>query len=86
MNAPQVWIVLLRIVLGAWFLKAVWTKLTIASVWGIPYPAVSPRFIGFQLKRVTEFTAEQSRAVSRCMQIGRRVSRHLDRAAIQTGA
>jgi len=42
---------------GAWFLKAVWTKLTIASVWGIPLPAVSQRFIGFQPKLVAEFAA-----------------------------
>jgi thiosulfate dehydrogenase [quinone] large subunit len=48
----------LRIVVGAWFLKAVWTKLTIAYAAGvIPYPAVSPRFLGFQPKRVAEFAA-----------------------------
>src|SRR5207244_3040980 len=42
---------------GAWFLKAVWTKLTIATFWGVPYPAVAARFIGFQPKRVAEFAA-----------------------------
>src|SRR5215831_1444421 len=57
MLGTQGWIALLRIVVGAWFLKAVWTKLTIASVWGIPLPAVSQRFIGFQPKRVAEFAA-----------------------------
>jgi hypothetical protein len=34
---------------GAWFIKAVWTKLTLAFLWGvIPYPTVSPRFLAFQ--------------------------------------
>ena len=58
MKAPQIWIALLRMVVGAWFLKAVWTKLTVNFLWGIvPYLDVSPRFIGFQLKRVAEFAA-----------------------------
>lgn len=55
---PQGWLVLLRVVVGAWFLKAVWTKLTLAHLWGvIPYPAVSPRFLGFHPKRIAEFAA-----------------------------
>ena len=57
MLGAQGWIVLLRVVVGAWFLKAVWTKLTIASLWGIPYPIVSPRFVAFQPARVAEFAA-----------------------------
>jgi PQQ-dependent catabolism-associated beta-propeller protein len=58
MKAPHLWIALLRIVVGAWFVKAVWTKLTLAYAWGIfPYLAVSQRFIGFQPKRVAEFAA-----------------------------
>jgi len=56
MKGAQTWLAVLRIVVGAWFLKAVWTKLTIAFAWGVvPYLAVSPRFIGFQPKRVAEF-------------------------------
>ena len=58
MIAPGLWIAVLRIVVGAWFLKAVWTKLTLAYAFGvIPYPAVSPRFLGFHPKRVGEFAA-----------------------------
>lgn len=57
MVGAPLWIALLRVVVGAWFLKAVWTKLTIAMVWGVPYPAVSARFVGFQPKRVAEFAA-----------------------------
>jgi PQQ-dependent catabolism-associated beta-propeller protein len=58
MNAPQTWIALLRIVVGAWFLKAVWTKLTVSYAWGVvPYLDVAPRFINFHPKRVAEFAA-----------------------------
>jgi len=58
MIAPSAWIVLLRLVVGAWFVKAVWTKLTIMWLWdAVPYPAVSPRFIAFQPRRVAEFAA-----------------------------
>jgi thiosulfate dehydrogenase (quinone) large subunit len=51
-------IAVLRIVVGAWFVKAVWTKLALAYVAGvIPYPVVSARFVGFHPKRVAEFAA-----------------------------
>ena len=58
MKTPEIWIALLRIVVGAWFLKAVWTKLTISLAWGlVPYIDVAPRFINFYPKRVAEFAA-----------------------------
>src|SRR5881396_16006 len=56
MTHPDRAVALLRVVVGAWFVKAVWTKLTIA-MGVIPYPTVSPRFVGFQPKRVAEFAA-----------------------------
>jgi uncharacterized membrane protein YphA (DoxX/SURF4 family) len=50
--------VLLRLVVGGWFLKAVWTKLTLEVLWGVvPYPAASPRFLAFHPKRIAEFAA-----------------------------
>lgn len=56
MVAPQTWIALLRIVVGAWFVKAVWTKMALAWAAGVvPYPTVSPRFLGFHRTRVAEF-------------------------------
>ena len=59
MRYPQTCVALLRVVVGAWFLKAVWTKLTLAWAFGVlPYPAVSARFLGFQPKRVAEFAAD----------------------------
>ena len=52
------WVAVLRIVVGVWFVKAVWTKLTLAYVWDvIPYPAVAPRFLAFHPKRIAEFAA-----------------------------
>ena len=58
MLAPEAWIALLRVVAGAWFLKAVWTKLAWGLAWGVlPYPTVSARFVGFHPKRVAEFAA-----------------------------
>jgi len=52
------WVVLLRVVVGAWFVKAVWTKFTLAYLWDvIPYPTVSPRFVAFHPKRIAEFAA-----------------------------
>jgi uncharacterized membrane protein YphA (DoxX/SURF4 family) len=58
MLAPEGWLALLRVVVGAWFVKAVWTKLAVAFAWGVlPYLSVSPRFVGFHPKRVAEFAA-----------------------------
>jgi uncharacterized membrane protein YphA (DoxX/SURF4 family) len=58
MVAPQTWIALLRVVVGVWFVKAVWTKMTVEWAGGVvPYLAVSPRFLGFHPKRVAEFAA-----------------------------
>jgi len=55
---PERALAVLRIVVGAWFLKAVWTKLTLGWVGGfLPYPMVSPRFVSFHPKRVAEFAA-----------------------------
>ena len=52
------WVAVLRIVVGVWFVKAVWTKFTLAFLWdAIPVPAVSPRFVAFHPKRVAEFAA-----------------------------
>jgi thiosulfate dehydrogenase (quinone) large subunit len=55
---PERAVAVLRIVVGAWFVKAVWTKLALGFAAGvIPYPIVSPRFVSFHPKRVAEFAA-----------------------------
>jgi uncharacterized membrane protein YphA (DoxX/SURF4 family) len=58
-SSPQACIAVLRVVVGAWFLKAVWTKVTLVYIAGVvPYPAVPARFLAFQPKRVAEFAAD----------------------------
>jgi thiosulfate dehydrogenase [quinone] large subunit len=58
MVAPERWIALLRVVVGAWFLKAVWTKVTLGTLAGVvPFPVVTQRFLDFQPRRVAEFAA-----------------------------
>ena len=58
MNHPDRAVALLRVVVGAWFIKAMWTKVAWGVVAGvIPYPTVSPRFIAFHPRRVAEFAA-----------------------------
>lgn len=58
MKHPDRAVALLRVVVGAWFLKAVWTKLSYGVIAGVvPYPTVSPRFLAFHPKRVAEFAA-----------------------------
>jgi thiosulfate dehydrogenase [quinone] large subunit len=53
---PERAVAVLRIVVGVWFVKAVWTKLGLGLAAGfIPYPAVSSRFASFHPKRVAEF-------------------------------
>src|SRR5437867_13452236 len=58
MSHPDRAVALLRVVVGFWFVKAVWTKVTVGMAAGVvPYPSVSPRFIAFHPKRVAEFAA-----------------------------
>jgi thiosulfate dehydrogenase (quinone) large subunit len=57
-RAPEIWIAVLRVVVGAWFLKAVWTKMGLSWLGIIPYLTVTPRFLAFHPKRVGEFAAD----------------------------
>ena len=57
MNHPDRAVAVLRVVVGAWFVKAVWTKVALGFVGFVPYPTVSPRFLRFHPKRVAEFAA-----------------------------
>src|SRR5262249_19941729 len=59
MNHPERGVALLRVVVGGWFVKAVWTKVGVAAG-AVPYPIVSPRFVAFHPKRVAEFAAGNS--------------------------
>ena len=46
MRAPERWLAVLRIAVGVWFAKAVFTKLSVTLVWGfLPVPTASERWI-----------------------------------------
>lgn len=46
MRSPECWLVVLRIAIGAWFAKALFTKLSVTLLWGLlPVPTASPRWI-----------------------------------------
>ena len=46
MRFPERWLAVLRIAVGAWFAKALFTKLSIALLWGfLPVPTASERWL-----------------------------------------
>src|SRR3989441_7913782 len=46
MRAPERWLAVLRIAVGLWFAKALFTKLSITLLWGfLPVPTASDRWI-----------------------------------------
>jgi uncharacterized membrane protein YphA (DoxX/SURF4 family) len=49
---------IIRVVVGGWFLKAAFLKVTLEPLWWVPYPTVTQRFIGFLPKRLAEFASE----------------------------
>jgi uncharacterized membrane protein YphA (DoxX/SURF4 family) len=58
MPARGLALAIIRVVVGGWFLKAAFTKLTLDYLWLLPYPTVTQRFINFLPKRVAEFASE----------------------------
>jgi uncharacterized membrane protein YphA (DoxX/SURF4 family) len=46
MRSPERWLAVLRIAIGAWFAKALFTKLSVILLWGfLPVPTASQRWI-----------------------------------------
>lgn len=59
MHHPQRWIALLRMVVGAWFVKSLFTKLTIGLAWGVvPLPMAAPRWVAVMPKLLARYAAE----------------------------
>ena len=59
MRAPDRWLAVLRMVVGAWFAKGVITKLTVAFMWGfLPVPAASERWVGVMPKLLAKYAAD----------------------------
>ena len=56
---PQQWLAILRLTVGLWFLKSLFTKLTMGLVAGfIPLPMASDRWIAMMPKLVARYAAE----------------------------
>ena len=59
MRHPERWLAVLRIVVGAWFLKSLFTKLTVVMAWGVvPVPAASDRWIATMPRLIERYAAE----------------------------
>jgi YVTN family beta-propeller protein len=59
MRHPDQWLAVLRITVGLWFLKSLFTKLSIAFLAGfIPVPVASPRWIATMPKLIARYAAE----------------------------
>jgi len=56
---PQHWLAVLRIVVGLWFVKSLFTKVGIALAWGfLPVPAANERWIHTMPKLLAKYAAD----------------------------
>src|SRR5256886_12703572 len=56
MRSPERWLAFLRIAVGIWFAKAIFTKLSITLAWGfLPLPTVSDRWLHVMPLLVTKY-------------------------------
>lgn len=59
MRKPQAALAGLRIVVGIWFVKSLFTKVTIALAWGfLPVPAANSRWIAVMPKLLSRYAAD----------------------------
>jgi len=59
MRHPERWLAVLRLTVGLWFLKSLFTKVSVALVGGvIPLPVASERWIATMPKLITKYAAE----------------------------
>jgi uncharacterized membrane protein YphA (DoxX/SURF4 family) len=52
---PERWLAYLRIGVGLWFAKSLFTKLGVATMGGLPLPTASERWMGFLPIRLAEY-------------------------------
>jgi thiosulfate dehydrogenase [quinone] large subunit len=56
MRSPERWLAVLRIAVGVWFAKAIFTKLSVALAWGfLPVPTASDRWVHVMPILVTKY-------------------------------
>lgn len=59
LRAPARWLALLRIVVGLWFIKSLFTKVTIVLAWGfLPVPAANHRWLAVMPKLLAKYAAD----------------------------
>jgi YVTN family beta-propeller protein len=77
MRYPDRWLALLRITVGLWFLKSLFTKISIGLVAGvIPVPLASPRWIATMPKLIARYAAENPFPVYKAFLLGTVVPDH----------
>lgn len=58
MRAPDRWLAVLRIVVGLWFFKSIFTKFAIVLAWGVlPVPATTGRWIATMPRLIAKYAA-----------------------------
>src|SRR6266566_2327471 len=56
MRSPECWLAALRIAVGVWFAKAIFTKLSVTLAWGfLPVPTASDRWLHIMPILVTKY-------------------------------
>lgn len=59
LRAPEQWLALLRIVVGLWFVKSLFTKVTVVLAWGfLPVPAANQRWLAVMPKLLARYAAD----------------------------
>src|SRR2546430_7039601 len=64
MRHPERWLAVLRIAVGVWFAKAIFTKLSVTLAWGfLPVPTASDRWLDRKSTRLNSSHSQISYAV-----------------------
>ena len=59
MSHPERWLAVLRLTVGVWFVKSLFTKLSIGLLGGfLPVPVASPRWIATMPKLIAKYAAD----------------------------
>ena len=77
MSHPQRWLAVLRLTVGLWFLKSIFTKISIGLMAGfIPVPEASPRWIATMPKLIAKYAADNPFPAYKAFLLGTVVPNH----------
>jgi YVTN family beta-propeller protein len=77
MRHPDRWLAVLRLTVGAWFLKSLFTKISIGFLAGfIPVPEASPRWIATMPKLIARYAADNPFPAYKAFLLGTVVPNH----------